>query len=106
MFIIVYADEALEQLTKLEIVSKKKIFRAIEVFKTLGKEARNSRDLGNGLWEIKADNVRAYFMYEQEKVIIIGLIALKKTRKAPKKFIDQAIKNIEKTRLLLTSKKE
>lgn len=34
-------------------------------------------------------------MYAKDKIIIIGLIVMKKTQKAPKRFIEQAIKNIE-----------
>ncbi|MDD3436343.1 MAG: hypothetical protein PHC64_04230 [Candidatus Gastranaerophilales bacterium] len=34
-------------------------------------------------------------MYVENKIIIIGLIVLKKTQKAPKRFIEQAIRNIE-----------
>ena len=92
-----YTNEALKQIEELEYNNKKKIFKAINLFEYLGKNAKNSRDLSNnGLFEIKADNIRAYFKYFENKIIIIGLIVLKKTQKAPKRFILQAIKNIDK----------
>ena len=96
MFEIIYADEAVEQLNDLDKSSRNKILKAIDVFEQFGKEANNSRSLKNGLWEFKADNVRAYFKYHQQKIIIVGLIALKKTQKAPERFIQQALRNIDK----------
>ena len=96
MFKVIYTDEAYEQLKELDKPFRNKILKGIEIFKAVGKDARNSRDLKNGLWEIKSDNVRAYFKYHQDQIIIIGLIVLKKTQKAPERFIQQAIKNIEK----------
>ena len=92
-----YTNEALKQIEELEYNNKKKRFKAINLFEYLGKNAKNSRDLSsNGLFEIKADNIRAYFKYFENKIIIIGLIVLKKTQKVPKRFILQAIKNIDK----------
>ena len=96
MFQIIYADEAIEQLKELDKISRNKILKAIDIFEQFGKEANNSRSLKNGLWEFKADNVRAYFKYHQDKIIIIGLIVLKKTQKAPERFIQQSIRNIDK----------
>jgi len=96
MFEIIYADEAVEQLNKLDKPSRNKILKAIDIFEQFGKEANNSRSLKNGLWEFKADNVRAYFKYHQQKIVIVGLIVLKKTQKAPDRFMQQAIRNIDK----------
>jgi len=96
MFEIIYADEAVEQLNQLDKASRNKILKTIDIFEQFGKEANNTRSLKNGLWEFKADNVRAYFKYHQQKIIIVGLIILKKTQKAPERFMLQAIKNIDK----------
>ena len=96
MFEIIYADEAVQQLNQLDKPSRNKILKAIDIFEQFGKDAKNSKNLKNGLWEFKADNVRAYFKYHKDKIIIIGLIVLKKTQKAPERFIQQAIRNIDK----------
>ena len=96
----IFADEALEQLDNLDKVSRNKIYRGIRIFEAEGKNAQNSRDLGD-IWEIKADNVRAYFDYEGNKIIIIGLIVLKKSQKAPIRFINQAKRNIEKVKQMI-----
>lgn len=97
MFEIIYTDEAVEQLNQLDKSSRNKILKVIDIFEQFGKDANNSRSLKNGLWEFRAANVRAYFKYHKNKIIIIGLIVLKKTQKAPERFIQQAIRNIEKT---------
>jgi phage-related protein len=96
MFKVIYTDEAYEQLKALEKPYRNKILKGIEIFKAVGKDARNSRDLKNGLYEIKSDNVRAYFKYYQNQIIIIGLVVLKKSQKSPDRYIQQAVRNIEK----------
>ena len=48
--------------------------------------------------EIRTDNIRSYYSYVGTKIIIVGLIILKKSQKAPKRFIEQAIRNIQKTK--------
>lgn len=95
MFEIIFSDEAIEQRDNLDKISRKKIVKAIRLFEEVGKIAGNSRNLDD-IWEIKADNVRAYFDYEGNKIVIIGLIVLKKSQKAPKRFIEQAKKILMK----------
>lgn len=90
-----YTKEALTQLDKLEEPEFKKILKAIYIFERVGTKYKCINDLGNGLFELKPDNVRAYFKYAKNKIIIIGVIVLKKTQKAPKRYIEQALKNIE-----------
>jgi len=89
-----FTNEALIQLASLEKSDKKKIIKAISVFEQVGSMYKNINDLGNGLFEIKPDNIRAYFKYHENKIIIVGFIIIKKTQKAPKRYIEQAIKNI------------
>ena len=89
-----YTKEALEQFKKLDENSQDKILEAVRIFEYIGTKYKNINSLGNGLFELKPKDIRAYFMYAENKIIIIGLIVLKKTQKAPKRFIEQAIKNI------------
>ena len=74
------------------------MFKDFEKIEQLGIKAVNSRDLTGDLWEIKTDNIRTYYSYSKGKIIIVGLIVLKKTQKAPKRFIEKAIANIKKTK--------
>ncbi len=96
MFTAEYTNEALEQLNNLEDAEYLKITKAIYIFEHVGMKYKNINDLGNGLFEIKPDNVRAYFKYLKNRIIIVGLIVLKKTQKAPSRYIEQAHKNIDK----------
>ena len=91
-----YTDEALEQLYNLEDTEYEKITKAIYIFEQVGTKYKNINDLGGGLFELKPDNVRAYFTYAKNKIIIIGLIVLKKSQKAPARYINQARQNIQK----------
>ena len=90
-----YTKEALEQIHELEQPSRRKIIKAVVIFEQVGTKYKNINDLENGLFELKPDNVRAYFKYYKNKIIIIGFITLKKTQKAPKRYIEEALRNIE-----------
>lgn len=95
-YIAKYAPEAEKQFYKLQKQDQKKLFKAVGLFEFLGAEAKNTKSLGNDLFEIKVDKIRAYFKYFENKIIIIGIIVLKKTQKAPNRYIEQAHKNINK----------
>ena len=83
---------------ELEIKYRVRISEAIKTFEYVGLKYKNINNLGNGLFEIKPSEVRAYFMYDtvRKKIIIVGFITLKKTQKAPKQYKEQAIRNIQK----------
>jgi len=98
MFEIILSNEAQEQFNNLDKTSYKKVFKDLEKFEKLGNRAINSRDLAKGLFEIRTDNIRSYYSYAGNKIIIVGLIILKKSQKAPQRFIEQAIRNIQKTK--------
>ena len=97
-FTAILTDEAEEQLIELSAENREKISTAIKTFELIGTAYKNLNDLGGGLFEIKPQGVRAYFMYDSahRRVIIIGFITLKTTQKAPQRFMKQARRNIEK----------
>lgn len=90
-----YTDEALIQYEQLDLDSQVKILKAISTFEQVGTAYKNINTLGDGLFEIKPKGVRAYFRYHNRKIIIVGFIVLKKTQKAPKRYMEQANINIE-----------
>ncbi len=98
IFTAEFTLEAVEQLMALSAENKEKIAEAIRVFELVGTAYKNINNLGNGLFEIKPSGVRAYFMYNpiKQRVIIIALIVLKKTQKAPKQYMEQARLNVQK----------
>ena len=103
LFYAEYTPEAIKQFHELDIEYQNKILGAVKSFEILGKQYKNINDLGNNLYEIKPKGVRAYFQYDKERkrIIIIGFITLKKTQKAPKRYIKQALANIRKYKELL-----
>lgn len=97
LFVAEYTDEAEKQLYALEDLYRERITTAIEIFEGIGTKYKNINDLGNGLFEIKPQDVRAYFKYhpDRRRIIVIGFVCLKKSQKAPKQNIKQAHKNID-----------
>lgn len=95
LFTAEYTNEALEQLEQLSDSDFRKIIKAISIFEQVGTKYKCLNDLGNGLFELKPDKVRAYFKYVKNRIIIVGLVVLKKTQKAPPRYIEQAHKNID-----------
>ena len=96
LFVAEFTNEALDQLEQLSNSDYKKIIKAISIFEQVGTKYKCINDLGKGLFELKPDNVRAYFIYVKNRIIIVGLVVLKKTQKAPQRYIEQAHKNIDK----------
>ena len=93
-----YTPEALEQYAELDSGSQDKILSAIKSFEILGTQYKNINKLDYDLYEIKPRGVRAYFQYDnvRRRIIIVGFITLKKTQEAPKRYMKQAVRNIEK----------
>lgn len=97
LFIAEYTPEAIEQFMELDADNQDKILAAIKTFELLGTKYKNINQLDYDLFEIKPKGVRAYFQYDKDrrKIIIIGFITLKKTQKAPKRYMKQALTNIK-----------
>lgn len=92
-----YTQDAENELRSLDKQNQKRVLRTVAIFEELGKDGVNSRPLNKeGLFELKSDKVRIYFMYHENKIIIIGLIALKKTQKAPERYKEIAMTRIKK----------
>lgn len=97
LFTARYTPEAEKDLKNLDRQNLKRALRTVAIFEKLGKDGVDSRPLNNqGLFEMKCDKVRIYFMYHENNIIIIGLVTLKKTQKAPERYKTAAIANIEK----------
>ncbi|MDD3436817.1 MAG: type II toxin-antitoxin system RelE/ParE family toxin [Candidatus Gastranaerophilales bacterium] len=87
---VLLTEEAKNDLDELGFIERKKVFKAIDIIEHVDIMAVKTRPLTNKLFEIKTDNVRSIFAYSKDKIIIIGLIFVKKTQKTPIKFIDKA----------------
>lgn len=88
--------ESVEELRNLDKQNQKRAFRTVRLFEELGKDGVNSRPLdNNGLFELKSGKLRLYFMYWENSIVIVGLITLKKTQKAPERYKNIAHKRID-----------
>ena len=97
LFTAKYTPEAEKDLKNLDKQDLKRTLRTVALFEQLGKDGVNSRPLNKqGLFEMKCDKVRIYFMYRENNIIIVGLVTLKKTQKAPERYKLEAMTNIEK----------
>ena len=97
LFTVKYTPEAEKDLKNLDKQDLKRTLRTVALFEQLGKDGVNSRPLNKqGLFEMKCDKVRIYFMYRENNIIIVGLVTLKKTQKAPERYKLEAMTNIEK----------
>jgi phage-related protein len=93
---IEFTPESVEELRELDKQNQKRAFRTVRLFEELGKDGVNSRPLdNNGLFEMKSDKLRLYFMYWENSIVIVGLMTLKKTQKAPDRYKEIAHKRID-----------
>lgn len=94
---IFFTPEALDDIKNLDTQNEKRAMRTIRLFEIFGSDAVNSKRLDdNGLFELKCDKVRIYFSYYWGRLVIIGLVTLKKTQKAPPRYIIAAYARIDK----------
>lgn len=69
-----------------------------ETIRDKGIEFVKRRFLQNDLFEIKTNDVRSLFEYEKDRIIIVGLVYVKKSQKAPQRFVGIAKKRIKEHR--------
>lgn len=97
LFTAEYTKESVDDLKTLDKQNQKRVFKTVMLFELLGKDGVLSRQLDKkGLFELKNDKIRIYFMYQNNRIIIIGLITLKKSQKAPERYIKEAHSRIER----------
>ena len=96
-FIVKYTPEAKDEFKKLDLQNQKRAFRTISVFEQIGRDGVQSRPLNDkGLFELKCDKIRMYFMYCENSIVIVGVITLKKSQKAPERYKETAMLRIQK----------
>ena len=81
------AEKEIAKLTKVQQKALKDDFNIIE---SKGLEYVKRRDLRDGLFEIKTNDVRALFKFQEEQIILIGLVYEKRSNKAPEYYIKLA----------------
>lgn len=92
---VLLTDEALNEFQNLETQVQNKVQADYNLIYDFDINAVITRPLGNKIFEIKTDNIRSLFKYQKDKIIIVGLIFVKKTQKTPKEILKLAKKRLE-----------
>lgn len=90
---VIKTDEALKDEKKIDKTFLEDLEDDIELIENEGLDFVISRPLGQQVFEIKSNRIRALYGFKKDKLIVIAVIYLKKTQKCPKELISRA-KNI------------
>lgn len=93
---IILTKEAKENLSSLEKCQREKLFSDYSIIQVESIDAVNTKPLGKKLFEIKTDNLRSLFIFKKGRIIVIGVIFIKKTQKTPKQYLERALKILTK----------
>lgn len=93
---IIYSPESEEQLEKLQRNHQIKAYKVIEKLQIFGLGRVDSSPLRDGVFELRNDDVRVYYSYAKGGIIIIAIVVLKKSQKAPDRYIEQAKRIIKR----------
>lgn len=93
---IILTKEAKKDLDSLERNQKEKLYSDYSAIQIESIDAVSIKSLGKKLFEIKTDNLRSLFIYKKDRIIVIGVIFIKKTQKTPKQYIEKALKILDK----------
>ena len=66
-----------------------------KTIETTGIEFVRIKHLQDKIFEIKSKNLRSLFKYQKDKIIVIGVVFIKKTQKTPKDKITLAKKRLK-----------
>lgn len=80
-FEVSLTEEAKKDFRKLDKISQSKLDRAFDRIQNKGLETVVTKPLQKDLYEIKTDNLRALFAYQGDKIIVVGVIFMKKLKK-------------------------
>lgn len=86
------AEKEINQLSKIQ---QKALFDDFRLIEEQGIEFVKRRHLRDELFEIKTNDIRSLFKYTDKSIILIGLVYEKRSRKAPEKHIETALKRLK-----------
>jgi len=93
-FKIVKTKQATKEYESLTDEQKNAVDFDYSIISQKGIEFVKRRHLQEELFEIKTNEIRSLFEYEEDLIIIVGLIYVKKTQKAPSRLLQTAKKRI------------
>jgi len=94
-FDVNFLDEAYKEFNNLSEEQKGLLKEDYMTIKNDSIERVITRSLGNKIFEIKTSNIRSLYKYQENQIIIIGVIYIKKTQKAPKEILKLAQKRLK-----------
>ena len=94
-FNVKLTEQAVDNLNNLDKENYKKALKAFDIIENVDINAVVTRPLTTKIYEIKTGKVRCLFVYVPNRIIVIGIIFLKKTQKTPKIYIEKAEKELK-----------
>ena len=94
-FEVIKLKEAQKEFENLSKQQQSLLVNDYEIINTKGIEFVKTRYLTPKLFEIKTKDLRSLFKYEENQIIIIGLIYEKNSQKAPNYYIRLAQKRLK-----------
>ena len=94
-FIVEKTSSAITEIEALEKNQQDLLNKDYEIIEKQGIEYVRVRPLQKEIFEIKSNELRSLFKYKAGAIIIIGVVFVKKTQKAPKDKIKLAIKRLK-----------
>ncbi len=97
-FIVLKLQQAQREFDGLSEKQKELVSADYRTIETKGIEFVKRRYLRNGIFEIKSDDVRSLFKYQEDRIILIGVIYEKRSRKAPQDILKLAEKRLKENK--------
>ena len=89
-FDVKLTENALEEFNSLQKPDRNKVLKAFDIIMNVDIKAVTTKPLTSKIYEIKTDKIRCLYAYSDNKIIIVGVIFIKKTQKTPKTMIAKA----------------
>ena len=87
--------QAEAEIKDLEEYQQKLLSEEYTKIETQGIEFVRVKPIQKDIFEIKSNELRSLFKYKAGKIIVVGVILIKKTQKTPKEKIKRAIKRLK-----------
>ncbi|MCK9171626.1 MAG: type II toxin-antitoxin system RelE/ParE family toxin [Treponema sp.] len=88
-------DAAVEEISVLEQEQQVLIKSEYETIESKGIEFVHVKHLQGKIFEIKSKEIRSLFTYQPGKIVLIGVVFVKKTQKTPKEKIRLAKRRLK-----------
>lgn len=84
-----------KEITELSQAQQEILKKDYEKIETQGIEFVRIKSLQSHIFEIKTNEIRSLFKYKEGRIVVIGVVFVKKTAKTPRKIIKLAKKRLE-----------